>query len=95
MVFSFSVYSLTGFTGFGFLMHKVKSELRTMSDFYEEACYLSNSEAEPDSETEDSVAKPAVKPELAWDDPQALLNTWLGELDNLHMVSHETCCYLF
>lgn len=61
-----------------------------MSDFYEEACYLSNSEAEPDSETEDSVAKPAaVKPELAWDDPQALLNTWLGELDNLHMVSHD------
>lgn len=61
-----------------------------MSDFYEEACYLSNSEAEPDSETEDSVAKPAaVKPELVWDDPQALLNTWLGELDNLHMVSHD------
>lgn len=60
-----------------------------MSDFYEEACYLSNSEAEPDSETEDSVAKPVVKPELVWDDPQTLLNTWLGELDNLHMVSHD------
>ncbi|KAK4035860.1 hypothetical protein OUZ56_027941 [Daphnia magna] len=56
-----------------------------MSDFYEEACYLSNSEAEPDSETEDAVVKPAAKAELAWDDPQALLNTWLGELDNLNM----------
>ena len=63
-----------------------------MSDFYEEACYLSNSEAEPDSETEDVATsahndKTVAKPELAWDDPQALLNTWLGELDNLNMVS--------
>lgn len=74
-----------------------------MSDFYEEACYLSNSEAEPDSETEDVFTttssnraclenhrEAATKPELAWDDPQALLNTWLGELDNLNMVSDAT-----
>ena len=65
------------------------TKLRTMSDYYEEACYLSNSEAEPDSENEDSVTKPVIKPELTWDDPQALLNTWLGELDNLNMVSHD------
>lgn len=78
-----------------------------MSDFYEEACYLSNSEAEPDSETEDVFTttisnrttcqekhikkeEAVIKPELAWDDPQALLNTWLGELDNLNMVSDAT-----
>lgn len=67
-----------------------------MSDFYEEACYLSNSEAEPDSETEDFTVtgsqetEAVAKPELAWDDPQALLNTWLGELDNLNMVSDAT-----
>lgn len=60
-----------------------------MTDFYEEACYLSNSEAEPDSESEDTVVKPVAKPEPVWDDPQALLNTWLGELDNLNMVSHD------
>lgn len=66
-----------------------------MSDFYEEACYLSNSEAEPDSETEDAVVKPAAKAELAWDDPQALLNTWLGELDNLNMVSHHILLPVF
>lgn len=73
-----------------------------MTDFYEDACYLSNSEAEPDSETEDSGGggcgvngsgamlsrnKAAAEPELAWDDPQALLNTWLGELDSLQVVS--------
>lgn len=66
-----------------------------MTDFYEEACYLSNSEAEPDSETEDSGgcrratdgSTGQQQPDLAWDDPQALLNTWLGELDSLKVVS--------
>ena len=66
-----------------------------MTDYYEDACYLSNSEAEPDSETEDCGADDGSgarltnnpEPELAWDDPQALLNTWLGELDSLQAVS--------
>ena len=39
-----------------------------------------NSEAEPDSDTEES---------LGVDDPEALLQTWLGELDSLNMVSTE------
>ncbi len=75
-----------------------------MTDYYEDACYLSNSEAEPDSEAEecsDSIGtnKPAIsssgsttttgnKPEqLNWDETQALLNTWMGELDSLQAVS--------
>ena len=68
-----------------------------MTDFYEDACYLSNSEAEPDSEVEDledtivsgadSSRAKQTPSELQWDDPQALLNTWLGELDNLKVVS--------
>jgi hypothetical protein len=67
-----------------------------MTDFYEDACYLSNSEAEPDSEAEDNLlyfsesksTTASSQPEqLAWDDPQALLNTWLGELDSLKAVS--------
>ena len=60
-----------------------------MTDFYEDACYLSNSEAEePDSEAEDFSEPKTTEPEqLAWDDPQALLNTWLGELDSLKAVS--------
>lgn len=63
----------------------------TMTDFYEESCYLSNGEAEADSETEDFAPIEAPKSgELAWDDPQALLNTWLGELDSLKMVSVHT-----
>ena len=37
-----------------------------------------NSEAEPDSDTEESSGL---------EDPEALLQTWLGELDSLNMVS--------
>lgn len=76
-----------------------------MTDFYEDACYLSNSEAEPDSEVEDfdhdfkddavdcvrrkaRPTKESVSSEsFQWEDPQALLDTWLGELDNLNVVS--------
>ena len=70
-----------------------------MSDFYEEACYLSNGEAD-DSEAEEFAPMGHLSPtprkqpipakesgELAWDDPAALLSTWLGELDSLQMVS--------
>ena len=73
-----------------------------MTDFYEDTCYLSNSEAEPDSESED-VATSEQQPPLpasvdgqtTWDDPQALLNTWLGELDNLNMVSQLFSFFFF
>lgn len=66
-----------------------------MSDFYEEACYLSNGEAEADdSEAEEfapmgshAEAPAARSGELAWDDPAAMLDAWLGELDSLQMVS--------
>ena len=76
-----------------------------MTDFYEDACYLSTSEPEPDSEVEEldddvnhdsrrSNGKAATKGSsapsseaLQWEDPQALLNTWLGELDSLKVVS--------
>lgn len=79
---------------------------RRMTDFYEDACYLSNSEAEPDSETEECSSSSGVgasKPDVvqhdpasaAWEDPQALLNTWLGELDNLQAVSPNTILSFF
>jgi hypothetical protein len=82
-----------------------KKEYPKMTDFYEDACYLSTSEPEPDSEVEEldddvnhdsrrSNGKAATKGSsapssepLQWEDPQALLNTWLGELDSLKVVS--------
>ena len=75
-----------------------KKKVIKMTDFYEDACYLSNSEAEPDSEAEDNLlyfseckstaaGSSQAAEQLAWDDPQALLNTWLGELDSLKAVS--------
>lgn len=60
-----------------------------MTDFYEEACYLSNGEAD-DSEPDETL--PAHSAQLAWDDPQALLSAWLGELDSLGAVSNSFQC---
>ena len=75
-----------------------------MTDFYEDACYLSNSEPEADSDDDSGPIIPAssAQPdasgqpeEESWDDPQVLLNTWLGELDHLKEVSPFPPYYFF
>ena len=75
----------------------IDSAVMKMTDFYEDACDLSNSEPEADSDDDMAPVLPAAGassgqadasgPPESWDDPQTLLNTWLGELDNLKEVS--------
>ena len=72
-----------------------------MTDFYEDACYLSDSEPEADSDDDSgapivaaaaaaaaAAADASAQPDASasWDDPANLLNTWLGELDHLKEV---------